>query len=109
MGILPEPDDTSTPGFAREYLCEDEDYQGEVPAIYEYLSRVRVDGKDRRPSRLLVYYEDGQAILMLKDPHTGKLLFHAGETIADALQGLNERLNSPPVKGWKVDKRARYN
>lgn len=108
MGILPEPDDVSTPGSTREYLCEDGDYQTDHPAIYEYLARVRVDGHDRQPSRLVTYYEDGQAILLLTDPHTGKLLFHASETIAEALDGLNRRLAEPPVKGWKADKRARY-
>ena len=107
MDILPEAPDPSTPQHGREYLCEDSDYQLEFPAIYEYLSRVQINGQVRVPSRLVTYYEDGQCVLLLTDPHCSKILFHASETIPEGLLELNERLAHPPVKGWKRDRRAR--
>lgn len=107
MTILPNKYDPSSDKPNGEYLCDDSLYQAEFPAIYEYLARVAVEGHSRLPSRLVAYYEDGQAVLLLTDPHSAKILFHAAETFSDALEGLNSRLANPPVKGWKKDKRAR--
>lgn len=106
MDILPTPSDPSIPSSTREYIADDDDWQGRYPAIYEYLARVKWHGRDREPSRLVVYYEDQQCTLMLTDPHTGKLLFHTSRSIGDALDELEARLVDTPVRGWKVDKRA---
>lgn len=107
MSILPEKFDPSSDRPNGEYLCEDSLYQAEFSALYEYLARVAVAGQSRSPSRLVAYYEEGQAVLLLTDPHSAKILFHAAGSFAEALEGLNSRLANPPVKGWKKDKRAR--
>lgn len=107
LDILPKPTDSSSPESVREYLCEDSDFQGEYPGLYEYLGRTKVSGQDRQPSRLVVYYEDEACTLMLCDPQTAKILFHTSRTVDEALAGLEQRLIEPPVRGWKNDKRYR--
>lgn len=107
MSILPDRHDPSSDRPDGEYLNEDTLFQTEYPAIYEYLSRVAVNGQTRQPSRLVAYYEEGQAVLLLTDPHSAKILFHAADGLNEGLAELNNRLASPPVKGWKKDKRAR--
>lgn len=107
MDILPVPDDPSIPSNVREYIAEDEDWQSLYPAIYEYLARVRWHGRDREPSRLIIYYEDKQCTIMLTDPHCGKILFHTSQAVDQALIELDARLRDPPVRGWKRDKKWR--
>lgn len=107
MSILPQKYDPSSDSPNGEFLADDSMFQSEFPAIYEYLARIAVAGQSRSPSRLVTYYEEGQAILLLTDPHSAKILFHAAESVPEAMVGLNERLSNPPVKGWKKDKRAR--
>ena len=106
MDILPTPSDPSSPSSVREYIAEDDSWQSRFPGIYEYLARIKWHGRDREPSRLVVYYEDEQCTLMLTDPHTGKLLFHTAKALESALEELEERLMEAPVRGWKTDKRA---
>jgi hypothetical protein len=55
----------------------------------------------------VIYYEEEQAMLLLTDPYTAKILFHASASLEEALESLNRRLCDPPVRGWKKDKRAR--
>ena len=107
MDILPTRPDESSPQSSREYICQDDEYQSLFPAIYEYLSRIKVAGKDRAPSRLVIYYEDQQCTIMLCDPATDKILFHTEEAVDLALEGLERRLLNPPVRGWKQDNRVR--
>lgn len=105
LDILPTADDPSSPSSAREYIAEDDDFQGLYPGIFEFLARIKVGGKDRLPSRLVIYYEDQQLTVMLTDPQNENLLFHTEEHYETALIGLNARLMDPPVRGWKQDKR----
>lgn len=108
MSILPDLPEPSSDGQNQEYLHEDTDFQEQYPAIYEYLCRVIYRGQPRQSSRLVIYYEDGQATLMLTDPHTARLLFHVSEGVSEGLESLERRLQDAPVKGWKKDKKHRY-
>ena len=107
MVILPSRDDPSTPGQTCEYLLLDEYWQGEYPAIFEFLSRVVVDGHPRQPSRLVVYYEEAKACMCLTDPFTGKILFHSDEGLHEAFTSLEKRLQAG-TSDWRRDKKARY-
>ena len=108
MSIVPDRFDPSSDGPKREYLHEDADFQAEYGAIYEYLARCAVAGQVRATSRLVIYYEDNQCTLLLTDPFSAQILFHACDSVSEGLTALNERLANPPVKGWKKDKKARY-
>lgn len=90
----------------REYLLEDSHFSDEFPGIYEFLARVRINGKNRKPGKLILYYEPEKAQLCLSDQHTKSVAWHAAKGLQEALEGVEKRLQAGSVD-WRYDKRAR--
>ncbi|GAI79143.1 unnamed protein product [marine sediment metagenome] len=90
----------------REYQCEDELFSADYPGIYEFLARVKISGKNRKPGKMIVYYEPERAQVCLSDNHTRSVAWHAGKGVTEALEGLERRLQAGTVD-WRYDKRAR--
>lgn len=97
-GVNPSDDD--------DYLVSDDLFSTEYPGLFEFLARIRIDGKPRRPGRVVLYYDSGKANLCLSDKHTGSCSFHADEGIQEALEGVEKRLQEGKMD-WRKDKRAR--
>jgi hypothetical protein len=106
MGILDNVGAKAKPPLIGDYLAEDELFSTEFPAIYELLSRALVKGKERLPSKLLVYYEAGCCALCVTDPHTGSVGWHIAKTHAEAMEGLEQRLQHSEMD-WRVSKDKR--
>ena len=88
-----------------EFLTEDEAFDTEFPGIFEFLARIMVNGVKRRPGRLIIYFEAGKAHFCLSDKHTGSCAFHAAESVAEGLEGLEKRLQAGSMD-WRKDKRG---
>ncbi len=104
MSILDGISRDAKPHDGEEYLHPDEGFSGEFPGLYEFLARVKVNGSERKPGKLIVYYEQGRANLCLTDAHTGQVAFHVGETVQDALEGAEMRLQASKMD-WRKSKR----
>lgn len=89
-----------------EWLYEDELFRDEFPAVYELLARIRVNGGNRMPSRISVYGEPGKLCLCIRDPYSNQVLFHAAESFAEALEGVESRLQAG-TKDWRPNKASR--
>jgi hypothetical protein len=107
MSILDNVGAEATPDENAEYLVEDEQFSTEFPGLFEFLARVKIGGVERKPGRLIMYYEPGKAHLCLSDQHTGSVAWHASETHAEALVGAERRLQDGKLD-WRKDKRRRY-
>ena len=107
MSILSNVGAEASPDQNAEYLVEVEVFQTEYPGLFEFLARVKIEGKDRKPGRIILYYEPGKAHLCLSDKHTGSVAFHASEGITEALVACEGRLQEGKLD-WRKDKRARY-
>ena len=89
-----------------EYEAADPTFAGEYPGIYEFLSRVVINGEDRKPGALIIKYQAGKVNLCLSDAHTGSVAFHVGDSMQDALEGAERRLQAGSLdwregqKGW---------
>lgn len=103
MGILDNVGAKAKPPLFGDYLAEDDLFQTEFPAIFDLLACVKVNGKDREPSKLLVYYERGCHALCLTDPHTGSVAWHVGKSHQECLEGLESRLQHNEVD-WRLSK-----
>lgn len=103
MGILDNVGAKAKPPLSGDNLAEDEAFETEYPGIYEFLCRVKVNGKDRLPGKMLIYYENGCAALCVTDAHTGSVAWHIAKTIAEALEGLEKRFQYGDVD-WRVSK-----
>lgn len=90
-----------------DYAFEDEQFSMQYPGIYEFLSRVLFEGQPRQPSALLVTVEPRRVQLCLMDRHTAQVTFHASRCLSEALEGLEERLQSNKVD-WRVDKKQSW-
>lgn len=90
-----------------EFLVEDESFSNQYPGIFEFLSRIKVNGQDRKPGRLIVYYEAGKCHLCLADKHTKSCAFHAGDGVNEALEACEGRLQAGKLD-WRRSKRAMY-
>lgn len=91
----------------REYLVEDELFSADYPGLYEFLARVRISGKNRKPGKLLVYYEPERCQVLLIDKHTKSCAWHASKSVNEALESLERRLQAGTVD-WRYDKRATH-
>lgn len=103
MGILDNVGAKAKPPLCGDNLAEDELFSAEYPGIYEFLSRVKVNGKDRLAGKLLIYYESGCAALCVTDAHTESVGWHIAKTVAEALEGLEKRFQDGSVD-WRVSK-----
>lgn len=106
MGILDNVGAKAKPPLYGEFLAEDEIFSMEFPAIFELLARVKVNGKDRQPAKLLIYYEAGCHALCLTDLHTDSVAWHVAKTHAEAMEGLEQRLQHGEVD-WRKSKPKR--
>ncbi len=107
MSILDNVGAEASPDENAEYLVEDENFSTQLPGLFEFLARVKINGQNRKPGRLILYYEPGKAHCCLSDKHTGSVAFHAGEGLYEALEALERRLQEGKVD-WRKDKRSRY-
>lgn len=72
----------------------------DLPGIYDAMARIRDGGKIRVGASLTVKGKDGGVLLTLSGPTEGVVGFHQGETWAEALKGLEARLQAKTVE-WK--------
>lgn len=107
MSILDNVGAPAKPPEDREYLIEDELFSAEYPGLFEFLARIKVNGVERKPGKLILYYEPDRAQLCLSDAHTKSVAWHAAGSVAHALEGCERRLQEGKVD-WRHDKRARY-
>lgn len=107
MSILDNVGAEASPDENAEFLVDDENFQSQHPGLFEFLARVKVNGKDRKPGRLILYYEPGKAHCCLSDKHTGSVAFHAAEGLYEALEGVERRLQEGKVD-WRKDRRSRF-
>ena len=89
-----------------EFLCDDGIFSTEFPGLWEFLSRVRLAGQDRKPGRLILYCEPEKVCLCLSDKHTDSVAFHVAEGVQEALEGAEKRLQEGRLD-WRQDKRKR--
>lgn len=77
--------------------------EGAMPAIHEYLtSMVDVDGGPRVTATLSISTDGDRWLLRLSDRQTAMVCFHAGQSLQEALQGLEERLQAGTAD-WRQD------
>lgn len=107
MSILDGVGANVNPPDDGEFLVEDEGFSNQYPGLFEFLSRIRVNGADRKAGRMIVYYEAGKAHLCLADKQTKTCSFHAGESVDDALEGCERRFQEGKLD-WRKSKRAMY-
>lgn len=90
----------------REFQCEDDLFSAQYPGLYEFLARSRIEGKNRKCGKMILYYEPERAQICLSDNHTKSVAWHADKGLNEALEGLERRLQAGTVD-WRCDKRAR--
>jgi hypothetical protein len=103
MSILDSVGAKGKPPLIGDYLAEDEQFQTEYPGLFDFLSQVVLNGKERLPGKLLIYYEAGCAALCVTDAQTESVAWHIQKTIAEALEGLEQRLQHREVD-WRKSK-----
>ncbi len=84
----------------REFEVEDELFQTEYPGIYEWLARVKLNGKSRFGASLTIKMRDGGVSLCLSAETEGKVCWHQGGSVSEALEGLERRLQANTVD-WR--------
>ena len=104
MSILTAIGDSSKPHEGEEFLAPDAGFSMEFPGLYEFLARFRLEGRDRKCGKLIVYYETGRVNLCLSDAHTGQVAFHVGETFQEALEGVEKRLQAGKMD-WRKSRK----
>jgi hypothetical protein len=107
MSILDNVGSYVKPPPDAEFLAEDDAFSTQFPGIFEFLARIKVNGVQRKPGRLIIYFDAGKAHLCLSDKHTGSCAFHAAESVEEALEGVEKRLQGGGMD-WRRDKRSRY-
>ena len=105
MGILDNVGAAAPLDENREFQCEDDLFSTEYPGLYEFLARVKINGKHRKSAKLLIYYEPERVQVLLIDKHTKSCAWHASKGVNEALESLERRLQQGSVE-WKYDKRA---
>lgn len=104
MSILQDIHSSSKPREDEEFLAPDEGLQMEFPGLYEFLARVRWEGHDRKPGKMIVYFEPGRLCVCLSDAHTGQVGFHTDETFQGAMEAVEKRLQAGKVD-WRKSKK----
>lgn len=87
-----------------EYAFDDEVFSSDYPTLFEFLSRIMVEGKNRQPSALLVSVEPQRVQLCLMDRHSAQVSFHAAQSLSEALAGMEERASRGALD-WRKDKK----
>lgn len=105
MGILDNVGAAAPLDENREYQCEDDLFSTEYPGLYDFLAKVRNNGKYRKAGKMLIYYEPERVQILLIDKNTKSCAWHASKSISEALESLERRLQAGSVE-WKYDKRA---
>lgn len=98
-GFKPDP--------SGEYSVEPCPFAEEYPGLFEVIARHRFEGKDRQVGRLIIYTEPGKGCVCLCDKDSGQVAFHVADSVADALAGVERRLQEGALD-WRDDKRKRY-
>lgn len=106
MSILDRQKISRKPIADGEFLLEEDEWAQEYPGLFEMLTRVRYQGKDREPGRLIIFAGPGKATLVLCDKQTSQVAFYTGDGIAEALSGLERALGAGSVD-WRKDRRSR--
>lgn len=104
MSILDKIAVSASPSDDQQYITEDVGFSDQYPGIYEFLARIKHQGKDRKPGRLILYYDQGKASLCLSDADTKQVAFHIDSGILEALEAAEGRLQSGKLD-WRRSKR----
>lgn len=90
-----------------EYEAPDEEFQGEHPNLYEWLSRIVLKGEPRATASLTIKYRDGGVSLCLSSAQEGVVGWHQADTLSSALRGLERRLGENKMDWRKRDQKGR--
>lgn len=104
MSILDGIIAAGEPPDSEEFLAPDEGFSTEFPGLYEFLARIKHAGADRRPGRLVVYYENGRACVCLSDAHTRQVGFHVDDSVQACLEGVEGRLQAGKID-WRKSRK----
>lgn len=89
-----------------DYNLEDDVWGAELPGLFEFLARVRYNGANRSPGRLVIYTERGKACVCLCDKHTSQVCFYVSDGVQQCLEGLERQLQAGKCD-WRVDRRSK--
>lgn len=104
MSVLDGVVESAVPPVDEEFIAPDEGWSVEFPGLYEFLARIRYKGQDRKPGKMIVYYEPGRAAVCLSDPQTKQVGFHLGDSIQECFEGLEKRLQAGKVD-WRKSRK----
>jgi hypothetical protein len=106
MSIMEKVGRPSRDGEDGEFLCEDPAFREQYPGLWEFMSRCKWHGEERKCGRITLYYEDGKAGLCLSDAETLSCAFHVDEGVNEALEGAESRLQAGKMD-WRKTRRYR--
>lgn len=104
MSILTGIESSVKPDDQKEFCAPDEGFQEQFPGLYEFLARVKFQGKDRKVGKLFLYYDAGKAAVCLSDAHTGQVAFHLDVGLMEALEGVERRLQASKMD-WRKSRK----
>lgn len=89
----------------QEFEWDDPLLEKHLPGLFDALSRIREGGKIRVGASLTIKGKDGGVLLTLSAPSEAVVGFHMGKTWQEALEGLEERLQSRTMDWRKREER----
>lgn len=107
MSILDSISSGGQPEELGEYGLAECEFASQYPGIFEFLARQMYQGQERQLARLLVYAEHGKATLCLLERHSAQIGFHVAESLSEALEGLEKRLQQGTMD-WRPDKKQKW-
>jgi hypothetical protein len=107
MSMLTKIGDHVNAGNGDGYCHHDGDFESEFPGLWEFLSRIMLEGKPRESGTINIFVEPGKVVLCLQDRHTGFSAFHAAETLQEALEGCEGRFQAGKLDWRKKNQNRR--
>lgn len=104
MSIVSDIVGSCKPDDQREFSAPDGVLQEQYPGIYEFLARIKFEGHDRKPGKMIVYYDAGKAAVCLSDAHTGQVAFHLDVGVNEAMEGVERRLQAGSMD-WRKSRK----
>lgn len=86
-----------------EYSAGHDEFAEMFPAIFEFLARCRVGGKERQTARLSLWAAAQKAHLCLNDKESVQICFVQATGFQEALTVLNSGLETRTI-AWQQDK-----
>lgn len=100
----------SAPSAATGVKASDPAMEKRMPTLHAFMTETKEDGKDRSPSSLVVFTEDGQWKACLTEKDANLKLWRSADTFEKVLQALEKALSSGQAdwrKGWEAKGQAK--